>query len=84
MTDTVPNEQPLLTSADAARIADVTPSMVRTAAKSGQLATATVTAGGVRLFTRAAVLEWRAAVAEFWRARRRPVVDAETPPRTAT
>jgi DNA-binding transcriptional MerR regulator len=44
--------QKLMSTAEAARALDLTPAMVRVLARSGQLATAVETEGGVRLFDR--------------------------------
>jgi DNA-binding transcriptional MerR regulator len=50
----------LLLSADVAKELGVTPAAIRIAASKGQIDTAAVTAGGVRLFSRQAVEEFRA------------------------
>ena len=49
----------MLLSADVARELGLTPAAIRVAANKGQIETAARTAGGVRLFSREAVEEFR-------------------------
>lgn len=49
------SQQQLLSTADAARILDLTPNAVRAAAKTGRLKVAQETVGGIRLFRRSDV-----------------------------
>lgn len=60
---------PLLTTGDAAKLAERVPATVRLATVRGHLVPAAVTESGVRLYTREAVLAWVAAAT----ARRRGV-----------
>lgn len=49
----------LLSTADAARVLDLTPNAVRAAAKTGRLKVAQETVGGIRLYRHADVLEFK-------------------------